>query len=103
MIPEEEVKKLIKGLEEDKKEFEERMKDPKVQRWQKASRNWRAHNQLEVYVNGGWLVCPYCGKSAEECLVWKCQPKKNIKDAIKKASDNCDKDSLFKNKRRQPK
>jgi len=87
-LPIEELDELKDDLEESKKDFEERMKDPKIKENLNLQNNWKAHLALKPYIDGGWLVCPYCGKPAIECLRWSCKPNKNILEGIEKASEN---------------
>jgi len=88
VIPADVADELRKAMEQSHREFEERMKDPRVQEKQEKFRNWSAHLAIRPYVEGGWLVCPYCGKPASEHLVWKCQPNKPIRAAIQKAIED---------------
>ena len=74
--------------QQSKAEFEERMKNPKIQALQQKKKNWDAHKALQPFIENNWLICPYCGKHADKHLIWKCSPDKSIKAAIKKASDN---------------
>jgi len=88
VIPADVADEIREAMEQSHREFEERMKDPRVKAKQEKYRNWAAHLAIRPYIEGGWLLCPYCGKPASEHLVWKCQPNKPIRDSIQKAIED---------------
>jgi len=75
VVPKEEIERLRKAIEEDRKKWEEYYKSPYGQEQARLFSSWVAH----VTINFDKLTCPVCGNDYTH-LIWTCH-NINVRDA----------------------
>lgn len=84
-IPEEEATTLREAIEEERKEREEKLRQPEVREQARLMNSWIAHSHVDLK----HMTCPVCGNDHTH-LVWSCH-KISVDEAQKQLHDKLDK------------